>query len=133
MDWEQFKARTAHLNRSRTEEERIQIFRESAKSSYRHFQTHLKVEETRRRAREGLGPLPDSKQPQRLSGMAFEKVKVMLYDKEYIELLLHVTNGEGIFPRVWDAEAERRRDKVVKIRSYQESDILDWIRENFHD
>ena len=122
MDWEQFKAQTIHLNRSRTEEERIQIFKDSAVLSWDNYTA------SRNRMRRHL-----KSQPESLAQIAARKIQYQLYLKAYLELLLYVTDGDGIYPKKWDLQAQQLRAKVIEIRKYTEKEVLDWIHENYHE
>ena len=122
MDWEQFKAQTIHLNRSRTEEERVQIFKDSALLSWKSYLANSQYRGPRR-----------VYQVESLAQIAARKIQFQLYFKAYVELLLYVTDGNGIYPKKWDQQAQRLRAKVIEIRRYTEKDILDWIHENYHE
>lgn len=127
MDWELFKAQTIHLNRSRTEEERMQIFENSAVLSWENYQRNLVVAARLNHRNGGFN------QPQSLMQVAALKIQFQLYRKNYIDLLNHITQGEGIYPKIWDQRAHDLRSKVIEFRRLTEQDVLKWAHDHFHE
>lgn len=126
IDWEDFKAKTLELNRPRTKEERINVFKREANSSWKDMHHFHFVDESESRALPKLQPL-------RLEDIARMQIKKQLYLKAYVDLIIYITDGEGIYPKRWDQGARDLRSEVLRIRDLEGDQIYQEARELFHD
>lgn len=122
MDWEKFKRDTAHLNKARTEQERLQLFKSEATRSWRNSRIDFKR----------IVRSPDkTSSPASLKTITANFVKKQMYIKSYVDLVDHITEGEGIFPKIWDDHATLLKETLIGVRQYREpQDIVDWVNKH---
>lgn len=131
-DWEDFKRRTIHLNKAITQKQRIQQFQVEAKRAWRQSQVEIPTvdiveEETESEEKKIISSTPS------LIKTVLANLKSYLYCKQYVDLIQHITKGEGIYPKIWDSHADEIRDELLRVRAFNEEDVQQWAREHHHD
>ena len=126
-DWEFFIRKTIHLNKARTEIERIQQFRNQATKSWRLVGRSIPTTEVT--VQEGK----TTTKPSTLKKIMAGYLKSYLYTKFFIELLDYTTEGYGIYPKTWDSHADEIKEKMLEVRDYGEEEVYQWARDNYFD
>ena len=127
-DWEDFKRRTIHLNKTITQEQRIQQFRVEAKKAWNNSNVEIEtVEEIKNEEGKVI-----TKKPSLIKAVA-AYLKQYIYSKYYVDLIEYITGGEGIYPKKWDSNADAIKDKLLEAREFQEEDVQKWARNHHYD
>ena len=125
MDWEEFARKALKLNQSRTRQEELDSFRNSAETAWACDCVHPEDVSFH----EGM----IVNQPLKLQVWAAEMIKKCLFIKEYIRMIDYITEGQGIIPTRWNDRSRRLRDGVVRIKNYTPDDVVNWLHENYHE
>ena len=129
MDWEQFKKDVAHLNKSRTPEERSQLIKSQGLRSWKDIRAAIPTVIRK-------GSLTDgsySVSPARLETLAGACVKKHLYLKFYIDIIEHITLGEGIHPKIWDPYASSLKDSLTEVQTFNSEALFKWALKNYNE
>jgi len=129
MDWDKFKRDTAHLNRPRTKEERIRIFKEEAERAYDHAQCAIPTVKINKTDKIDFSI---KRSPVSFKEITASYVKKYLFTKNFVDLVDHIT-GEGIYPQFWDEQAIKTRDQMVEIRFFRPDNVFAWAKANYVD
>lgn len=129
IDWEEFKRIVAPLNEPRTPQQRMEIFERSAQTAWHHQMATIPVAY--------LVPTEDEnlklKSPTSLSTITCSKIKEQLFKKAYIDLINHITDQDGVYPRKWDGKADELKSKLNRIKIWEEEEVQQWARQHYHE
>lgn len=127
-DWEDFKRKTVHLNKAITQEQRIQQFQVEARRAWRYSNVEIQtVVEIKNEEGEVIARKPS------LPRIVAAYLKQYIYCKCYVDLIEYITEGEGIYPKKWDSNADRISQELLRAREFQEEDVQQWARTHYHD
>jgi len=124
--WENFKRQTIHLNRSRTEEERIQVFRAEAMRNWNKLpKLEVRKEEVVLEKQKD-GTFKEIKRPARLVDILGDMFRPETWNQVYAELINDLSEKRGIFPKKWTDSSLAIREELLKVRLYDGEDIATW-------